>query len=86
MSSTGAPQERATSPPQIVGMVVSLLPRLFFSCGVGYLKMKHRANKSSRLFKQRMLEEGMSKEQADELTQLFLKPVKISTYVRGWTS
>lgn len=81
--STGTPQGRTTTPPQLVGMVATFLPKLLFSCGVSYLKMKHQANKSSRKFKRRMLKEGMNKKQADELTELYLKPVKLSTYVNS---
>ena len=86
MNSTGAPQGRTTSPLQMVGAVISFLPRFGFSFLRGYLGVKRRANKGSRIFKQQLLKQGMDRRQANELTELYFKPCKVSTYIQMWTS
>ena len=86
MTSSGAPQGKNDNLLKMVGLAFFSLPKLSFSFLCGYLGMKRRANKGSRIFKKQLRKQGMSKQQINELTELYLKPCKVSTYIQAWTS
>jgi len=68
--------------PKMTGAMLLVLPSLLFSTSIGYLKMKHQANKGSKIFNKQLQKQGLDREQAAALTKLYLQPSRISTYLR----
>ena len=83
MRRTRSSWEKDGTIPKMAGVMLIFLPSLLFSAGIGYLKMKRDAKRSSKIFKQQLQQQGLTRDQAGELTELYLQSSRLSTYFRS---
>ncbi|MFA5313156.1 MAG: hypothetical protein WC375_07580 [Methanomassiliicoccales archaeon] len=64
--------------------IAAAVPALLIKLVVSYLRMKRRAVKAERRFYRTLLENGMDKRSALELSSEYSGPVTISYWIKGF--
>ena len=62
--------------------VAAAVPLLLWRLSLAYLRMRGRANKEGRLFYQALLRDGVPREQARELADLYSSSLSLAQMIR----
>jgi len=76
-NSTG---QKRTDWPKLFGTFLSKLPLLTFKFGGLYLRMKRQSNKAGRKFQKELMKQGIDKQMAKILTEIYLQPADLRSY------
>ena len=68
---------------KMFGVMLPHLPGLMIRLGGTFLRMKRQANKAGKVFKKELIEQGIDKEMAKELTAAYLEPSNFMSYVQN---
>ncbi len=64
---------RNGDPAKWIGMAITVLPSLVLKSGVSFLRFKRQAKKAGRVFRKELINQGMDKKVADELTEEYVR-------------
>ena len=85
MNKTGKDGKEEVRFIKVFGMLIPLLPSLMFRLTGTFLRFKGEANKAGRVFKKELINQGIDKETADELTEIYLESSHLRKYIQGFT-
>ena len=68
---------------KLFGMMIPSLPSLMFRLTGTFIRFKSDANKAGKIFKKELIKQGIDKETADELTEIYMKSSHIRKYIQG---
>jgi len=66
--------------PKMVGTFIPFFTKFGFKFIKSFLALKIRSKKAGKTFKNELIDQGISKEQAEELTKMYLRPSQIKNY------
>ena len=69
---------------KMFGFMIPHLPGLMFRLGGTFLRMKSQANKAGKVFKKELINQGINKEAAEELTKTYLETSHIRNYIKSF--
>ena len=72
--------QNRTNWPKLFATFLSKLPRLTFKFAGSYLRIKSQSNKAGRRFQKELVRQGINKEMAKELTNIYLQPADLRSY------
>jgi len=75
--------ERKVDPIKIFGIMLPSMPSLTFRLAKSFLRLKGQANKAGRVFKKELIKQGLDKETASELTNIYMQSSHIRNYIQG---
>lgn len=75
--------EREVVTIKIFGMILPKMPSLMFRLTGTLLRFKSDANRAGKVFKKELIQQGIDKETADELTEIYMKGSHIRQYIQG---
>ena len=81
----GEVKEKNAKSMKIFGMILPSLPHLILRFGGVYLKFRSEAKKGARIFQKELLKQGIDKETAEELTEIYLESSNLLKYIRNLT-
>lgn len=64
---------RNADPVKWFGMIISFIPSLLVKSGGAFLRFKRQAKKGGRVFKKELINRGLDRKTASELTEIYLK-------------
>jgi len=76
--------EREVQPIKLFGMMLPSMPSLMFRLGGTFLRFKRNANKAGKVFKKELIKQGIDKETATELTEIYMQGSHIRQYIQGF--
>ncbi|RLF33832.1 MAG: hypothetical protein DRN07_01490 [Thermoplasmata archaeon] len=76
----GIEEERAGN-FKLFGILLPSLPSLVLKLGSTFLQFKREAKRGGRTFQKELIEQGIDRETAMELTELYLESSKIKYYM-----
>ena len=71
------------SPIKLFGMMLPSMPSLMFRITGTFLRFKSDANKAGKVFKKELIKQGIDKETAAELTEIYMESSHIRKYIQG---
>ena len=71
------------NPMKLIGMMIPLIPSLMFRLTGTLIQFKSKANKAGKVFKNELIKQGIDRETADELTQIYMESSHIRKYIQG---
>jgi hypothetical protein len=71
------------NPMKLIGMMIPLIPSLMFRLTGTLIQFKSKANKAGKVFKNELIKQGIDREIADELTQIYMESSHIRKYIQG---
>ena len=67
-------EEMANADPvKWFGMIISFIPSLLVKSGGAFLRFKRQAKKGGKIFKKELINQGLDRRTASELTDIYLK-------------
>jgi len=72
MNSTSE-ETRNDDPIKWFGMAIAYLPSLLIKSGASFLRFKRQAKKAGKVFRKELIDQGMDKKMAAELTQEYVQ-------------
>ena len=60
-------------PVKWFGMIISFVPSLLVKSGGAFLRFKRQAKKGGKIFKKELINQGLDRKTASELTEIYLK-------------
>ncbi len=60
-------------PVKWFGMIISFIPSLLVKSGGAFLRFKRQAKKGGKIFKKELINQGLDRKTASELTEIYLK-------------
>ncbi len=70
---------------KFLGTFLPKLPLLTFKFGGLYLRIKSQSTKAGKKFKRELIKQGIDKQRAKELTDIYLQPVNLRYYMNNFT-
>ena len=64
---------REDRPFRLFGMILPLFPSLLFKSGIAFLRFKREAIKGGHIFKKELVNQGIDKSTAEELTEIYIE-------------
>lgn len=64
------------------GVLLPFLPKLLFKFSIAFLRFKKVAKKAGKIFEKELMEQGLDKQTASELTQIYMKGSEIRNYIQ----
>ena len=74
--------EEEVSPIKIFGLLLPSLPTLIFRFGGTFLRFKRDAKKAGKIFRNELLKQGLDKQTATELTELYLRSSQMRYFMQ----
>ena len=71
-------------PVKMFGMMLPSMPMLTIRLGGTFLRFKRNANKAGRVFKKELINQGIDKKTASELTEMYLQGSHIRRYIQNF--
>ena len=68
---------------KIFGMVLPLLPGLMLRLSGTFLKFKREAKKGGKVFHKELINQGLDKEKANQLTEMYLESSQLANYFKN---
>jgi len=68
-------------PVKLFGMIIPSMPSLMFRLTGTLLRFKSDANKAGKVFKKELIQQGIDKETATELTERYMESSRIRKYM-----
>jgi len=75
-------ETRDGDPVKWFGMVVSFLPKLLVRSGGAFLRFKRQAKKAGKVFQLELIDRGIDKKTAAELTDIYLEGSDLFRYMQ----
>ena len=75
--------EREVNTFKLFGLILPSMPSLILRLSGTFLRVKRDANKAGRVFKKRLIEQGLDKKTATDLTEIYLESSHIRKYIQG---
>jgi uncharacterized membrane protein YbaN (DUF454 family) len=66
----------------IFGVFLPFLPKLLFKFSITFLRFKRGAKKAGKIFRKELIQQGLDKRTASELTGFYMKGSKIKNFIR----
>ena len=66
------------------GLILPLLPGLMFRLSGTFLRFKKEAKKGGKIFHKELINQGMDKEKANQLTEMYLENSQLIKYFRSF--
>jgi hypothetical protein len=64
-------------------ILLPFLPKLLFKFSITFLKFKRSAKKAEKVFRKELVEQGIDKQTASELTEIYMKSSKIQNFIQS---
>lgn len=77
--------EKEADPIKLLGTLFSSTPSLMFRLGATFLRFKRDANKAGKVFRKKLIEQGIDKKTAAELTEVYLESSRIREFIQGFS-
>ena len=77
-------EEREIRGMKIFGVLLPFLPKLLFKFSIDFLKFKRAANNAGKIFRKELMRQGLDKQTASELTQIYMKGSEIKNYMQSF--
>jgi len=74
-------QEREST-IKFFGILLPFLPKLLFKLSITFLKFKRRAKTAEKVFRKELVEQGLDRQTASELTEIYMNSSKIKNYIQ----
>jgi len=74
--------EEEVSPIKILGLLLPSLPTILFRFGGTFLRFKRSAKKAGKIFRKELLKQGLDKQTATELTDLYMRSSQIKYFMQ----
>ena len=71
-------------PIKVFGILLPSLPSLMFRFGGIFLRFKRDAKKAGKVFKKELINQGIDKHTATELTEIYMEGSDISRLIQGF--
>lgn len=75
-------EKKRDYPIKFFGILIPFLPKLLFKFSLTFLRFKRKAKKAEKVFKKELLEQGLDKQTASELTEIYMKSSKIKNFIQ----
>jgi hypothetical protein len=75
--------EREVNTIKLFGIMLPSMPSLIFRLVGTFLRFKRDANKAGKVFRNRLIEQGIDEKTATELTEIYLQSSHIRKYIQG---
>jgi uncharacterized protein (DUF924 family) len=72
-------------PIKFLGFLLPSLPRIIFRCAGTFLRFKRDANKAGKVFKKELIEQGIDKQTATELTDIYTEGSDLFKLIKNIT-
>ena len=69
----GNNNEMDNNPVKIFGMMLPSLPKILFRFGGLFLRFKSKANKGGKVFQKELIQQGLNKETAEKLKEIYVE-------------
>lgn len=79
-------EEREAGPVKIFGIILPSLPTLIFKLSRIFLRFKRDAKKAGKVFRKELMKQGLDKETASDLTEIYLKGSEIKNFIQTFRS
>jgi len=79
---TNIKDEGEVNPIKLLGIMLPSMPLLIFRLSGTFLRFKSRANKAGKVFKKELIDKGIDKKTATELTEIYLQSSHIRKYIQ----
>jgi hypothetical protein len=79
-------ENREAGPVKIFGIILPSLPTLMFKFGRIFLRFKRDAKKAGKVFRKELMKQGLDKETASELTEIYMNGSKIKNFIQTFRS
>jgi len=76
-------EERDRRPIKFFGILLPSLPSLMFRFGGTFLRFKRNAKKAGKVFRKELIKEGLDKQTASELTDIYLEGSDLIKLIRN---
>jgi len=77
-------EERDRRPIRFFGILLPSLPSLMFRFGGIFLRFKKNAQKAGKIFRKELINQGIDKKTATELTEIYMKGSQLSNFIQGF--
>jgi hypothetical protein len=77
--------EREVSPIKLFVIMLPSMPSLMIKISRTFLSFKRNANKAGRVFKKELIKQGIDKQTAIELTEVYMQGSHIRKYIQSFT-
>ena len=68
---------------KLFGIMLPSMPSLMFRLSGIFLRFKRDANKAGKVFRKKLIEQGIDKKTATELTEIYMESSHIRKYLQG---
>jgi len=79
---TNIEDEGEVNPIKLFGIMLPSMPLLIFRLSGTLLRFKSRANRAGKVFKKELIDKGIDKKTATELTEIYLQSSHIRKYIQ----
>ena len=79
---TNIKDEGEVNPIKLLGIMLPSMPLLIFRLSGTLLRFKSRANRAGKVFKKELIDKGIDKKTATELTEIYLQSSHIRKYIQ----
>ena len=76
--------DKERRPIKVFGILLPSLPSLMFRFGGIFLRFKRDAKKAGKVFKKELINQGIDKHTATELTEIYMEGSDISRLIQGF--
>ena len=83
MQKTTYENKKRENPINFIGVLIPFLPKLLFKFSMTFLRFKRKAKKAEKVFRKELLEQGLDKQTALELTEIYMKSSKIKNFIQA---
>jgi hypothetical protein len=67
---------------KIFSILLPVLPKLLFKFSITYLRFKRGAKKAGKVFRKELIQQGLDKHTASELTGFYMEGSEIKNFIR----
>lgn len=64
------------------GVLIPFLPKLLIKLSITFLRFKRGAKKAGKVFRKELVEQGLDKQTASELTEIYLRGSEIKNFIQ----
>lgn len=75
---------REMRPIKLFGMLLPSMPSLMIRLSGTFLRFKRNANKAGKIFRKELRNQGIDKETANELTEIYMEASHIRNYIQNF--
>ena len=76
-------EERDRRPIKLFGILLPSLPSLMFRFGGLFLRFKRDAKKAGKVFRKELIDQGLDKQTATELTDIYMEGSDLSKLIKN---